>query len=50
MGYKLSEIREDFIGVRGKGKEKVELYNNDMRKSYDEMYRILKPNKYVVLL
>ena len=50
MGYKLNEIREDFIGVRGKGKEKVELYNNDMRKSYSEIYRILKPNKYAVIV
>jgi tRNA G10 N-methylase Trm11 len=50
MGYKLNEIREDFIGVRGKGKERVELYNNDMRMSYDEMYRILKPNKYAVIV
>ncbi len=40
MGYKLDEIREGFIGVRGKGKEKVELYNNDMRKSYSEIHRI----------
>jgi len=50
MGYKLDEIREDFIGVRGKGKAKVELYNNDMKKSYSEMYRILKPNKYAVIV
>lgn len=50
MGYKLNEIREDFIGVRGKGKERVELYNNDMRKSYDEMYRVLKSNKYAVIV
>jgi DNA modification methylase len=50
MGYKLDEIREGFIGVRGKGKEKVELYNNDMRKSYSEMHRILKPNKYAVIV
>jgi DNA modification methylase len=50
MGYKLNEIREGFIGVRGKGKERVELYNNDMRNSYTEMYRILKPNKYAVIV
>jgi DNA modification methylase len=50
MGYKLNEIREDFVGVRGKGREKVELYNNDMKKSYSEMYRILKPNKYAVIV
>lgn len=50
MGYKLNEIREDFIGVRGKGKEKVDLYNNDMKQSYNEMYRILIPNKYAVIV
>ena len=50
MGYNLNEIREDFIGVRGKGKERVDLYNNDIRKSYGEMYRILKPNKYAVIV
>lgn len=50
MGFKLNEIREDFIGVRGKGKERVDLYNNDIQKSYDEMYRILKPNKYAVIV
>lgn len=50
MGYKLDEIREDFIGVRGKGKERVELYNNDLKKSCSEMHRILKPNKYAVIV
>ncbi|MBI4656569.1 MAG: hypothetical protein HY746_07475 [Elusimicrobia bacterium] len=50
MGYKLNEIREDFIGVRGKGKEKIDLYNADMEKSYNEMYRILKPNRYAVIV
>lgn len=50
MGYKLNGIREDFVGVRGKGKEKVDLYNADMKKSYNEMHRILKPNKYAVIV
>ncbi len=50
MGFKLNEIREAFIGVRGKGKEKVDLYNADMKKSYNEIYRILKPNKYAVIV
>ncbi|MBI5326806.1 MAG: hypothetical protein HZB80_00695 [Deltaproteobacteria bacterium] len=50
MGYLLNEIRENFVGVRGKGKERVELYNSDMKKSYSEMYRILKPNKYAVIV
>lgn len=50
MGYELEKIRDGFIGVRGRGKSKVELYNEDMRKSYSEMYRILKPNKYAVIV
>ena len=50
MGYQLNEIRVNFVGVRGKGKERVDLYNSDMKKSYSEMYRILKPNKYAVIV
>ena len=50
LGYEVSKMRDDFIGVRGKGKSRVELYNTDMKKSYSEMYRILKPNKYAVIV
>jgi DNA modification methylase len=50
MGYRLQEIREDFIGVRGKGKERVNLYNDDMKRSYSEMYRVLKPDKFAVIV
>jgi len=50
MGYDLSEIREEFIGVRGKGQKKIDLYNEDMRKSLDEMFRVLKPKKYAVIV
>ncbi|MCS6906490.1 MAG: DNA methyltransferase, partial [Anaerolineales bacterium] len=37
MGYELSALRANFIGVRGKGKERIELYNADMRESFREM-------------
>ncbi|MCS7298959.1 MAG: DNA methyltransferase [Spirochaetia bacterium] len=50
MGYNLSKIREEFIGVRGKGKDKIHLYNEDMKKSYREMYRVLKKNRYAVII
>lgn len=50
LGYNLSEIREGFIGVRGKSQSRIELYNRDMIKSLEEMYRVLKPNKYVVII
>jgi len=50
LGYDILKIREDFIGVRGIGKSKIELYNQDMKKAYSEMYRVLKPNKYAVII
>lgn len=50
LGYNLDEIRENFIGVRGCGKEKVDLYNSDIKKAYNEMYRVLKPNKYAAIV
>ena len=50
LGYNLPEIREEFIGVRGKGQERIELYNRDMEKSLEEMYRVLKPKKYAVIV
>lgn len=50
LGLDVSKMREDFIGVRGKGKTRVELYNEDMKKSYSEMYRVLKPGKFAVIV
>ncbi|MBC7195926.1 MAG: hypothetical protein H5U39_01590 [Deferribacterales bacterium] len=50
LGYNLAEIRKEFIGVRGQGPERINLYNNDMRKSYKEMYRVLKPGKFAVII
>lgn len=50
LGYNVKEMRDDFIGVRGNGRNRVELYNQDMKKSYKEMYRVLKPNKYAVIV
>ena len=50
LGYSLAEIREEFIGVRGKGQVKINLYNEDMKKSLKEMFRVLKPNKYAVIV
>jgi tRNA G10 N-methylase Trm11 len=50
LGFELRELREKFIGVRGKNREKIELYNEDMKMSLREMYRVLKPGKYAVLI
>jgi len=50
LGYNLSEIREGFIGVRGKNQSRIELYNDDLIRSLKEMYRVLKPNKYAAIV
>jgi len=44
------KIRDSVIGVRGNGKNRIELYNEDMKKSYKEMYRVLKPDRYAVIV
>jgi len=36
--------------VRGRGSERIDLYNEDMKKSYSEMYRVLKPGKFAVIV
>jgi len=50
LGYDVLKMRNDFIGVRGNGRSRVELYNEDMKKSYFEMHRILKSNRYAVIV
>jgi len=50
LGYDVLRMSNDFIGVRGNGRSKVELYNEDMKKSYSEMYRIVKSNHYTVIV
>jgi len=50
LGYNLTKIREEFIGVRGKDSERVRLYNEDMKRSLNEMHRVLKPGKYCVIV
>lgn len=50
LGYDVVKIRDDFIGVRGNGKSRVELYNEDMKRSYNEMYRVLKQDRYAVIV
>jgi len=50
LGYDLRELREEFIGVRGKGQRRIDLYNEDMKKNLEEMYRVLKFGKYAVIV
>ncbi len=50
LGHNILEIREEFIGVRGKGQTRVDLYNEDMKLSLQEIFRVLKPKKYAVIV
>jgi len=50
LHYDTTKIREEFVGVRGTGDKRVELYNQDIMKSYDEMYRVLKSEKYCAIV
>ncbi len=50
LGYDFVKMKDNFIGVRGSGKNKIELYNEDMKISYKEMYRVLKPNRFAVIV
>ena len=50
LGFDLSKLRERFIGVRGKGKERIELYNKDILRVYREMHRVLKGDRFAVII
>jgi len=50
LGFSTKEIREEFIGVRGSGSKRIELYNADMMKSIEEMFRVLKEGKFCVIV
>lgn len=43
LGYDLKEIKDDFLGVRGPGLARFEIYWEDMSRCILEMYRVLKP-------
>ncbi|MCM8777224.1 MAG: hypothetical protein NC905_03040 [Candidatus Omnitrophica bacterium] len=51
LGYNVDELREDMIGLKGKNrKEKLANYFDDMNKVLLEMHRVLKPDKYAVII
>jgi tRNA G10 N-methylase Trm11 len=50
LGLDTREIREQFIGLRGTLKERVQLYHDDMKRSLEEMVRVMKPNKFALIV
>lgn len=51
LGYNVSELKEEMIGLKGKTKkEKLVNYFDDMNKVLSEMSRVLKKGKYAVII
>ena len=50
LGIDVKKLSSDCIGVKGNKDTKCELYVKDMELCYDEMYRVLKKEKYCVIV
>lgn len=51
LGYDVSKLKDEMIGLKGKNrKEKLANYFDDMNKVLLEMWRVLKPGKYAVII
>ena len=50
LGFDTKVIKEEFIGVRGTNSNRIVLYNQDLMKSIDEMFRVLKSGKFCVII
>jgi DNA modification methylase len=50
LGLDIEAIKDQFIGVRGSGLQKLKLYEKDMKLSIKEMARVLKPGGACVIV
>ncbi len=51
LGYDTAKLKEQLIGLKGKNKaEKLEIYFKDMDRFLSEAARVLKKNKYLVII
>lgn len=50
LGEKPEQIREQFVGVRGRGAGRAELYVEDMKAAFSEISRVLKPGGRAVMV
>jgi DNA modification methylase len=51
LGYNVNELKDEMIGLKGKTrKEKLANYFEDMNKVLAEMHRVLKKDKYAVII
>lgn len=50
LGIDTSELREQMLGLKGRSEEKIRFYRLDMKKSLQEMHRVLRPGCYAAIL
>ncbi len=50
LGVDIGELRNHMIGLKGKGKERLVLYERDLKKSIEEMFRVLEPNGWAIIV
>lgn len=50
LGYDTAQMREQFIGLRGRTGDRISLYREDLTRSLDEMVRVLKPGGYAFIV
>jgi len=50
IGIDADSLRAEMTGLRGKGKERIRLYEEDMAQAYKEMARVLKDGKCAVII
>lgn len=51
LGYNVNKLKEEMIGLKGRNKkEKLYNYFIDMKRVLSEMYRVLKKDKYAVII
>ncbi|WP_461866380.1 DNA methyltransferase [Thermococcus sp.] len=50
FGIDISALRDQMIGLKGKGKEKIYLYEQDLKRSVEEMLRVIKPGGWAVIV
>jgi len=50
LGYELRDMYDLTIGLRGKNKERIENYYLDLEASIQEMYRVVRPERYCTVV
>ncbi len=50
LGIDTSKLRNEMIGLKGRKNEKVVMYEKDIRRSVEEMYRVLKKGSWAAIV